>query len=108
MKEYVVGDFIEGMSIDGKTVVGVIVKVNKTTYKLHTNYTIHKREARDVDLDYWDEEVKKRLITAMKFSIKGKALESVSFTNLKKAYIALFGTKNFNDLELTVKSHLGL
>ena len=106
-KLFKIGDVIE-CSIKNKVVVGKIVKINKTTYKLESGELVKFKDASEVNMDYWDAIVKNRLKNSMSLSLRGVDYTNFPFESVKNAFISLFGEEHYELLMGGIRKQIGL
>lgn len=108
MRKFKVGDQIEGKTQGGNIVIGTVVKINKTTYKLDNGALIKFDCASEVNMDHWDIIIENRAKTALSAALRSMDYTKVPYTKIKNAFIDIFGKSHYELVLNSIKKDLGL
>lgn len=107
-KMFKVGEKIEGKTASGSVVIGTIVRINKTTYKLDSGALIKFNDAAEINEEYWDLIIKNRAKVALSTALKTTDYQKMSFKTIKEAFICLFGEEHYDLVIGSIKKQIGL
>jgi hypothetical protein len=107
-KMFKVGDKIEGKTTNGNIIVGTIVKINKTTYKLDSGALIKFDSASEINEEYWELIIENRTKTALYMALKTVDYTKMPFKSVKDAFISLFGEAHYELVVGSIRKQLGL